>query len=71
MPRVPRLTPISWPGLHDSEAAAVCGFVNELVVQFESNYFAQIHRHHQVNLDSGSCRLDLFASNGDPQHSAR
>jgi hypothetical protein len=27
MPRVPRLTPISWPRLNDAEAAAVYGFV--------------------------------------------
>jgi hypothetical protein len=71
MPRVPRLTPISWPRLNDAEAAAVYGFVNELLVQLESHYFAQIHRHHQANLDQGSCQLDLFASNGDQQHRAR
>lgn len=71
MPRVPRLKPVSWPRLNDAQAAAVYRFVNELLVQLESHYFAQIHRHHQATLDPNSRQLDLFACNSDQQHRAR
>lgn len=61
MPKSRRAKPVSWPALSDPQAAAVYGFLIELTNQFESNYFAQIHRHHQRGNHPHYGQLELFA----------
>ena len=59
--------PLDWPDLPDEAAVTLYDLIVELMIGFESRYFAQIHRHfHQraqhAHTQADCTQPDLFSS---------
>lgn len=59
--------PRDWPELSDEAAVTLYELIAELMIGFESRYFAQIHRHfqyraHEAHAQPRFIQPDLFAS---------